>query len=76
MTGSHGVGGGVPVEAVFSTVWALLALIPTPPSRGIFLGIYFGTGHLIGTVLSFAVRFVTLAFSARVSGCLTRVLGQ
>ena len=68
-----------PVEALFNSVWigTLLALILALPPLGIFLGIYFGSGQLVvGAVAGFAVHFVTLAFSGRISAFLTRVLGQ
>jgi len=50
----------------------IMALIFTVPSLGVFLGIYYSTGNLIlGAVIGFAIHFVTLAFSNRISKFLT-----
>lgn len=67
----------ISTETVINTIWvsAFMAMIFSLPPLGIFLGIYFGTGNLIiGAVLGFAVHFVTLAFSARISKFLTQIL--
>ncbi len=68
---------GISTETVINTVWvsAFMAMIFSLPPLGIFLGIYFGTGNLIiGAILGFSVHFVTLAFSAKISKCLTQIL--
>jgi len=50
----------------------IMALIFTVPSLGVFLGIYYTTENLIlGAVIGFAIHFVTLAFSSRISKFLT-----
>jgi len=64
-------------DAIVNTVWVstFLALILTLPSLGIFLGIYFTTSNLLlGALLGFGLHFVTLAFSEKISGRLTRLL--
>lgn len=67
----------ISTETVINTIWvsAFLAMIFSLPPLGIFLGIYFSTGNLVaGAVLGFAIHFVTLAFSGRISKFLTQIL--
>ncbi len=68
---------GVSSEVLIKMIWvsSFLAMIFTLPALGIFLGIYYTTGNLIvGAVLGFGVHFVTLAFSAKISRRLTRLI--
>ena len=67
----------ISTETVINTIWvsAFMAMIFSLPPLGIFLGIYFSTGNLVaGAVLGFAIHFVTLAFSGRISKFLTQIL--
>jgi hypothetical protein len=67
----------VSTETLINMIWvsAFMAMIFSLPSLGIFLGIYFGTGNLAaGAILGFAVHFITLAFSFRISKFLTQLL--
>ena len=67
----------ISTETVINTIWvsAFMAMIFSLPPLGIFLGIYFASENLIlGAVLGFAVHFVTLAFSGRISKFLTQIL--
>lgn len=66
---------GDPAEVFMNIITksTILAIIMTGPALGIFLGIYYGTGHLIlGAVLGFGVHFVVLAFSGRISNWLVK----
>ncbi|HSD05032.1 MAG TPA: hypothetical protein VLB45_04680 [Nitrosopumilaceae archaeon] len=65
------------VETVVNTVWisTFLALILTIPSLIIFMGIYFSTGNiLLGAVVGFGLHFIGLAFSAKISEGLLRIM--
>ncbi|HEY5735551.1 MAG TPA: hypothetical protein VIS47_03225 [Nitrosopumilus sp.] len=67
----------ITTETLINTIWVstFLAMIFSIPPLGIFLGIYFGTGNLaIGAVLGFAIHFVILAFSSKISKFLTQIL--
>ena len=67
----------ISTETFINMIWvsAFLAMIFSLPSLGIFLGIYFGTGNLaVGAVLGFAMHFVILAFSGKISKFLTQIL--
>jgi hypothetical protein len=67
----------ISTETLINTIWVstFLAMIFSIPPLAIFLGIYFGTGNLaVGAVLGFAMHFVILAFSARISKFLTQIL--
>lgn len=64
-------------EILFKMIWvsSFLAMIFALPPLGIFLGIYFLTGELIiGAVIGFGVHFVILAFSARISKVVTKLV--
>lgn len=64
-------------EALVRMVWVstFLAMIFTLPALGIFLSIYYGTDNLIlGAILGFAVHFVTLAFSSKISKFLIKII--
>ena len=64
-----------PINVLTNPVSISMALIFALPSLGIFLGIYYGTGNLvIAAVLGFAVHFVTLAFSGRISKYLNEIM--
>ena len=53
---------------------SILAMIFSLPALGIFLGIYYSTGNLIGgAILGFGVHFATLAFSSRISKWLMKL---
>jgi len=63
------------IDILTNWVSISMALIFALPSLGVFLGIYYGTGNLIiGAVLGFAVHFVTLAFSGRISNHLNKIM--
>ena len=63
------------IDILTNWVSISMALIFALPSLGVFLGIYYGTGHLIiGAVLGFGVHFVTLAFSSRISKYLNKIM--
>jgi len=63
------------IDILTNWVSISMALIFALPSLGVFLGIYYGTGNLIiGAVLGFAVHFVTLAFSGRISKYLNKIM--
>ncbi|NDB32353.1 MAG: hypothetical protein EB150_06625 [Nitrososphaeria archaeon] len=67
----------ITTEMLVNTVWVstFLALILTMPALGLFMGIYFTTGHLlIGALVGFSLHFATLAFSDKISKALTRAL--
>ena len=67
----------ISTETLINTIWVstFLAMIFSIPPLAIFLGIYFGTGNLaIGAVLGFAMHFVILAFSGKISKFLTQIL--
>jgi len=67
----------ITTETLINTIWVstFLAMIFSIPPLGIFLGIYFGTGNLaVGAVLGFAMHFVILAFSSKISKFLTQIL--
>lgn len=52
---------------------SILAMIFALPALGIFLGIFYGTGNLLGgAILGFGVHFATLAFSGRISKWLVK----
>ncbi|MDH3695709.1 MAG: hypothetical protein OEQ94_08750 [Nitrosopumilus sp.] len=64
-----------PIDVLTNWVSISMALIFALPSLGAFLGIYYGTGNLIiAAVLGFAVHFVTLAFSGRISKYLNEIM--
>lgn len=68
---------GISTDIIVKTVWVstFLAAIFALPALGLFLGIYHATGNLaVGAVAGFAVHFVTLAFSFRISRFLTKVI--
>lgn len=70
-------GRGVSTDVIVKTVWVstFLAAIFALPALGLFLGIYNATGNLaVGAAAGFAVHFVTLAFSFRISRFLTRII--
>ena len=55
-------------------IWksTIMAMILSLPSLGVFLGIYFSTENLVlGAIIGFAIHFVTLAFSSKISKRLT-----
>ena len=57
-------------------IWksSILAMIFAIPALAIFLGIFYGTGNLLGgAVLGFGVHFATLAFSDRISKWLVKL---
>ena len=63
------------IDILTNWVSISMALIFALPSLGVFLGIYYGTGNLIiGAVLGFAIHFVTLAFSGRISKHLNKIM--
>ena len=64
-------------DIVVKTIWVstFLAVIFAVPGLGILLGIYYSTGNLVaGAVVGFAVHFITLVFSGRISRFLTKVM--
>ncbi len=68
---------GISTDLIIKTVWVstFLAAIFALPALGLLLGIYYATGNLVaGAVAGFAVHFVTLALSFRISRFLTRVI--
>lgn len=68
---------GLTPDTLVNTIWVstFLALILTLPALGVFLGIYFATASLLmGAIIGFALHFVTLAFSERISKFLIRLL--
>ena len=72
-----GGGKGVTPDILIKTIWVstFLAAIFALPALGLLLGIYYSTGNLVaGAIVGFAVHFVTLAFSGRISRFLTKVI--
>lgn len=68
----------ISVDTLVRMIWvsSFMAMIFALPALGIFLAIYYGTGNLImGAVVGFGIHFVTLAFSARISKFLTKIIG-
>lgn len=67
----------ISTETVINTIWVsgFMAMIFSLPPLALFLGIYFGTGNMIlGAVIGFGTHFVTLAFSAKISKFLTKIM--
>ena len=67
----------ISTDLIIKTIWVstFLAAIFALPALGLFLGIYYTTDNLLmGAVAGFAIHFVTLAFSVRISRFLTRII--